>query len=101
MRIRPRKINSKNHRPGGEAMLWISADIQFTNGNLKGIVIPSGFSTMVANWESWERMRDWVTESRRIGLKIRATGTGDTYTFVSAATLTDEPSDGSQNWIRV
>lgn len=69
-------------------MYRIDADIQYQDGTLAGLEIPSGFHVTVSTQEFAQSVCSWVESVLRDRDFVRAVRTGAKYTFTSLPRVT-------------
>lgn len=68
-------------------MYRVTADIEYLDGNLAGLVLPSGYGVMVPTMRDAQKLRKWVAETSAANDFVRAAITGNRYQFRSAPRL--------------
>lgn len=68
-------------------MFRISADIKYLDGNLSGLVIPSGYTVTMPDNQSAMRVALWIYKVRKENDFVRAVGTASRYQFTSSARI--------------
>lgn len=64
-------------------MYKITADIEYLDGTLAGLLIPSGYHVTYPTLESAVRCTQWIKRTMKDKDFVRAYGTGNRYTFRS------------------